>query len=73
MPVITLDYDDLISLIGQDVPMDELLERIPMLGASLEGVEGNEMSVEFFPNRPDLYSVEGVARALRGFLSFEKG
>jgi phenylalanyl-tRNA synthetase beta chain len=73
MPVITLVYDDLISLIGQDVPMDELLERIPMLGASLEGVEGNEMSVEFFPNRPDLYSVEGVARALRGFLSFEKG
>jgi phenylalanyl-tRNA synthetase beta chain len=73
MPVITLNYDDLISLIGQDVPMDELLERIPMLGASLEGVEGNEMSVEFFPNRPDLYSVEGVARALRGFLGFEKG
>jgi len=73
MPVITLNYGDLISLIGQDVPMDELLERIPMLGASLEGVEGNEMSVEFFPNRPDLYSVEGVARALRGFLSFEKG
>ncbi|MFQ5910186.1 MAG: phenylalanine--tRNA ligase subunit beta [Thermoplasmata archaeon] len=73
MPVITLDYDDLTSLIGQDVPMDELLERIPMLGASLEGIEGNEMSVEFFPNRPDLYSVEGVARALRGFLGMEKG
>lgn len=73
MPVITLDYQDLISLIGQDVLMDELLERIPMMGASLEGVDGDEVSVEFFPNRPDLYSVEGIARALRGFLGFEFG
>lgn len=73
MPVIMLDYDDIISLIGQDIPMDELLKRIPMLGASLEGIEGNEISVEFFPNRPDLFSVEGVARALRGFLGLEKG
>ncbi|MFQ6107007.1 MAG: phenylalanine--tRNA ligase subunit beta [Thermoplasmata archaeon] len=73
MPVITLDYSDLLSLLGKDIPMDELLERIPMLGASLEGVDGNDISVEFFPNRPDLYSVEGVARALRGFLDLEKG
>lgn len=73
MPVITFDYDDITSLLGQEIPKDELLERIPMMGASLEGVEGNAISVEYFPNRPDLYSVEGIARALRAFLGMEKG
>ena len=29
--------------------------------------------MEFFPNRPDYLSVEGVARALKGFLGVEKG
>jgi phenylalanyl-tRNA synthetase beta chain len=29
--------------------------------------------VEFFPNRPDYLSVEGVARALKGFLKIEEG
>ncbi len=32
------------------------------------------MDVEFFPpDRPDLYSPEGVARAMRGFLGIEEG
>lgn len=31
------------------------------------------MSVEFFPDRPDLFSVEGLARALRAFLDIESG
>jgi phenylalanyl-tRNA synthetase beta chain len=29
--------------------------------------------VEFFPNRPDYFSVEGVARTLKGFMGIEKG
>jgi phenylalanyl-tRNA synthetase beta chain len=73
MPNISLDYYDLIDLIRKEIPMEELVEKVPMMGASIEGVEGDEMEIEFFPNRPDLYSVEGIARALRGFFGLETG
>lgn len=75
MPVINFDYSDLCSLIGEEVPRDRLLERIPMIGADMHDTEGEveEMSVEFFPDRPDLYSVEGLARAMRAFLDIEPG
>lgn len=73
MPNISLDYHDLIDLIGREIPLEELIEKVPMMGASIEGVEGDEIEIEFFPNRPDLYSVEGVARALRGFFGIETG
>jgi len=44
-----------------------------MLGSDIERIEEDHVDVEFFPNRPDLYSTEGVAHALRGFLSIESG
>ena len=72
MAVISMDYHDLISLVGQDISMEELVNILPMMGSDIDSVDGEELNVEFFPNRPDLYSVEGVARALRGFLGYEK-
>ncbi|MHC1625591.1 MAG: phenylalanine--tRNA ligase subunit beta [Methermicoccaceae archaeon] len=71
MPVITLELEDVEKLTG--VSRQKLLDRIPMLGADIERVEERYVDVEFFPNRPDLYSPEGVARALRGFLGIERG
>ena len=56
------------SLLGLMVPRDELLDRIPMLGADVANADYEQWDIEFFPNRPDLYSVEGVARAYRNFL-----
>lgn len=71
MPVITLHYTDLESLIGTD--KDAILERIPMIGADIERVYDDHVDIEFFPDRPDLYSIEGVSRAMRGFLDIETG
>jgi phenylalanyl-tRNA synthetase beta chain len=75
MPVINFKYDDLIRLIGREIPLDTILEKLPMMGADFHGYdsETREIMMEFFPNRPDLYSVEGIARALRSFLGFEPG
>ncbi len=73
MPIISFEYNDLISLIGKDIKIPELVSKIPMLGADIASVEGTTFNVEFFPNRPDLYSVEGIARALRTFLGIESG
>ena len=73
MPVVTFRYDDFISLLGKTISQDILVEKLPMIGVSIERVEGNEISIEVFPNRPDLLSVEGMARAARAFLGLETG
>ncbi len=75
MPVINFKYSDLCTMLGEDVPQETLIQRIPMIGADMHETEGDcdDMSVEFFPDRPDLYSVEGLARALRAFLDIEPG
>jgi phenylalanyl-tRNA synthetase beta chain len=71
MPVIQLFWDELERLVGRG--REEILEKLPMLGCDIERVEEETIDIEFFPNRPDLYSVEGVVRALRGFLDVEHG
>ncbi|MCJ2512395.1 MAG: phenylalanine--tRNA ligase subunit beta, partial [Candidatus Thermoplasmatota archaeon] len=70
MPVINFSYSDLCKLLGRKVSIDTLRTRLPMIGADLNVADESvdEMSFEFFPDRPDLYSVEGIARALRSFL-----
>lgn len=73
MPLIAFDVRELQVLLGRRVPREKLLEAIPMLGADVERAEGDAWAVEFFPNRPDLYSVEGIARALRAFLGIKPG
>ncbi len=57
------------------MPQETLIERIPMIGADMHDTEPgcDDMGVEFFPDRPDLYSVEGLARAMRAFLGIESG
>ncbi|MGI5938888.1 phenylalanine--tRNA ligase subunit beta [Methanoculleus sp. DTU007] len=71
MAIITLPYRYLERLAGTD--RETLIDRIPMIGADIERIEEDHVDVEFFPNRPDLYSPEGVARAMRGFLGIEEG
>ncbi len=73
MAVISMDYRDLVSLIGQDLSQEELLAMLPMMGSDIDSVDGDEMNIEFFPNRPDLYSVEGVARAVRSYIGMQGG
>jgi phenylalanyl-tRNA synthetase beta chain len=71
MPVITLPYGYLEKLVGTD--RETILSRIPLFGADIERTEEDHADVEFFANRPDLFSTEGVARAMRGFLGIESG
>ena len=73
MPVVTFEFDDFKKIFGYEISKDELVENLPMIGADLDRVEDDEISIEFFPNRPDITSVEGVARAARNFFNFERG
>ncbi len=73
MPVISVDIEDLEHLLGFEPPHELLIERIPLMGADIERDDGETLQIEFFPDRPDLYSVEGIARALRAFLGHDPG
>jgi len=75
MPVINFSFKDLQQLVGGDLDFGTVVDRLPMMGADVHSVEAgrDEMAFEFFPDRPDLYSVEGIARALRAFLDISPG
>ena len=72
MPVITFKYDDLKDL-GIDMEKDELIDTLPMMSSDIEDYDDEEIKVEFFPNRPDNLSVEGVSRSFKGFIGQETG
>ncbi|MDR0900790.1 MAG: phenylalanine--tRNA ligase subunit beta [Methanobrevibacter sp.] len=72
MPVITFKYEDLKDL-GIDIEKERLIDILPMLGSDIEDYDDETIKVEFFPNRPDQLSIEGVSRSLKGFISQEIG
>lgn len=73
MPLVTFDYQDFIRLLNHNIPKQILVERLPMIGGDFSHMNGDEINIEFFPNRPDLTSVEGIARASRAFFGFQAG
>ncbi|MBN2599559.1 MAG: phenylalanine--tRNA ligase subunit beta [Candidatus Thermoplasmatota archaeon] len=73
MPLVTFDYQDFIHLLGHHIPKQTLIEKLPMLGGDFSHTSGDEINIEFFPNRPDLTSVEGIARASRAYFGFHTG
>ncbi len=73
MPVVTFDYNDFTNLLGKEIPKEKLVNNLPMIGGDLDSVDKDEISIEFFPDRPDLLSVEGIVRAVRSFYEIEPG
>ena len=73
MPSITLNKSVFEKLVGKKLPLEQLKDRISMLGTDLESIEGNDIEVEIFPNRPDMLSEQGFARAFSSFIGVKKG
>ncbi len=73
MPTITLNKTVFERLVGKKLPLEQLKDRISMLGTDLEKIEGEEIHVEIFPNRPDMLSEQGFARAFSSFIGSKTG
>ena len=73
MPVIKFEIAELERLLRKPVPRAELAKTIPQIGADVEDTKGDTWAVEFFPDRPDLFTVEGIARALRAWYGVDPG
>ncbi len=66
MTILTLNKKQLEKQIGR---IDEDMQnKISMFGTPIEEVTEDEVSVEIFPNRPDLLSFQGFSRALYCYL-----
>ncbi|XRH74806.1 MAG: phenylalanine--tRNA ligase subunit beta [Candidatus Methanosuratincola verstraetei] len=68
MPVITLNRADLSSLVGKDLAPSELEDLLTAMKCELESSNGMEIVVEVTSDRPDLFSAEGMSRAIRNYL-----
>ena len=73
MPVIEISKSDLESLIKRKLEDSEIEYFLPMLKCEIEEINGDIIAYEVTHDRPDLYSAEGLARALKGVLEIEKG
>lgn len=72
MPTITASYRDLCGLLGRHIEPRALERALLMMGIETE-ITGDELRLEVAHNRSDLLSVEGIARALSGFLGIRRG
>jgi phenylalanyl-tRNA synthetase beta chain len=74
MPTVEFLFQDLKELLGREMTLKELEEAVLYVKGELEGFDGDEVKLDVKDtNRPDLWSVEGIARELRGRLRGEKG
>lgn len=73
MPTITINKKQFLKNIGKKISDEEIEEKISMMGVAVEEIKENEVIIEVFPNRPDLLSEYGLARAVSTFLGTSKG
>jgi|SaaInlStandDraft_4_1057021.scaffolds.fasta_scaffold24426_2 phenylalanyl-tRNA synthetase beta chain len=73
MPTITLDKKDILNMLGKKVSDAELKDRISMIGTDLESMDDKEIVVEVFPDRPDMLTAAGFAKALSSFMGIKIG
>ena len=73
MPVIDVNMEDFREMLGRQATLEELQDRIPMMGIEWEGVSEDGFQLQVFPNRPDMLSIEGLVRAYLSFTGEKTG
>lgn len=71
--IVECRLDNLLQLVGRNLTVQKLEDTLFLLKVEIEKLEGNTIEVEVNPDRQDLLSSEGIARAVRAFLSIETG
>ncbi|MCD6522685.1 MAG: phenylalanine--tRNA ligase subunit beta [Candidatus Diapherotrites archaeon] len=73
MPKISINYWDLVHLVGRELSIKELEDIFPNIKCEWVSSDGETIELETTHERPDLISTEGIARALRAYLGIESG
>jgi len=74
MPTLDIYVKDLEELVGRKFSESQLEDAVLQAKGEIEGLENGKAKVDIKDtNRPDLWSVEGIARELRGHYGIETG
>ena len=73
MATVTVNYPELLKLIGKDVSLDKLKDDMFELGCETEDVQGDEVTFEVTSDRADLLCEEGIALMLRAYYGIKTG
>src|SRR5512138_1425194 len=68
-----IDFIELKKAVGKDLSLDELDDVLFDMGMELEGNKDGVLKIAITPDRPDMLSLHGLARALRAYMSMSKG
>ncbi|MCX6820927.1 MAG: phenylalanine--tRNA ligase subunit beta [Candidatus Aenigmarchaeota archaeon] len=69
MAVVQFEKRALEAMVGRKLSQADYAERIPLFGCPLEKSDATTVHYEVSPNRPDMFSIEGFARAIKKFTS----
>ncbi len=72
MPVINVKLWDLERLVHENLLLSELEELLTNFKAEVTSIEGDDISIEVSHDRADLFSAEGLARAIRFWKLIER-
>ena len=72
MVVFDTNFSVLQKYLRKKISLKEMNDALFDMGMELSG-EGEELKAEITPDRPDMLSTQGLARALRAYLGIQKG
>jgi phenylalanyl-tRNA synthetase beta chain len=73
MPVITLYQRRFNKFVGRQLSLEQIARWLPWIGVDLEEMGPNFVKIEFNPNRIDMCSYAGIARAFKGLMGWDTG
>ncbi len=73
MPVIDVHRKTIGSIIGKNFTTQQISDALFRFGMDIEDIEGDYIKVEVTPDRVDMMTPEGIARALRAYLKIKTG
>lgn len=71
--IVSVIVRQLLELVGRKLSYGEIEESLFLLKSEVERTDDETIAVEVNPDRQDLLSTEGIARALRAFLGISTG
>ncbi len=73
LPTIEISHKDFTKLTGKPLTLEEVRNTLFGLKCEVEESKDDRLTLDVLADRPDLLSVEGVAREVRGILGRAKG
>ena len=73
MPVVELNLNRIKKLVSGSTTKKKIIDVLPFLGLDIESQNGDEIRIEYSPNRHDYSTEFGIALGLQGLLGIKKG